>query len=347
MKQRNCFLNPTADFFMLGALSLLLLGACFILLPESKDTNRLGWTMFYLSFFVNFPHFLISYQFLYIDNKKLIMKDWRAFTAAFIAPAVLIAYSLYAISKPSTVQLSYMTNAMFFLVGWHYIKQIYGCVIVSSALQKFYFNKRQKISLLVNGFGIWFISYLGSNQVVVEHIQYGIAYKTFAFPPITLKTAYFVTAGSFLYLVWEMKEKFIRERRWPPLNSLVAFATLYAWHIPALYHPGFFLMIPFFHSLQYLVIAFAYTKNRFQASKRFKKPILSGAMPYISASFITGGLFFYFIPSWLDKNIIYNAETFGPQLFLFSFHIFLNIHHYFIDFAIWRRDNENVRKHLF
>ena len=349
MKQRSCFLNPTVDFFMLGGLSILLLSVCFILIPESKDTNKLGWIMFYLSFFVNFPHFLISYQFLYIDNKKIIMKDWRAFTAAFIAPALLIAYSLYALSNSSKEQLSYLANAMFFLVGWHYIKQIYGCVIVSSALQKFYFNKKQKISLLVNAFGVWFISYFGSNQVVVEHDYYGIVYKTFAFPAIMIQMAHFISAASFLYLIWQLRETFIQEGKWPPLNSIVAFATLYIWHIPVLYHPSFFLMIPFFHSLQYLLIAFAYTKNRFSSSSKSDKPKkinLNRALLYISASFITGALFFYFIPSWLDKNIIYDAETFGPQLFLFSFTIFLNIHHYFIDFAIWRRDNKNIRKYL-
>ena len=31
---------------------------------------------------------------------------------------------------------------------------------------------------------------------------------------------------------------------------------------------------------------------------------------------------------------------------MFAFTIFLNLHHYFIDNAIWRGDNELLRKHL-
>lgn len=350
---RNFLLHPLIDFLMIGGLSIVFLSTCFLLVPEMKSTHRLGWILFYLSFFINFPHFLISYQFLYIDNRHRIMKDWRSFIAAFIAPGILIAYTIWAISYPSKEYLGYMTNAMFFLVGWHYIKQICGCVIVSSALKEFYFNKKEKMTLLINGFGVWFISYFGNNQVIVEQIYYGISYKTFAFPAISLKIAYFITFTSLAYLIWQILNKFIQEGKWPPLNSVAAFTTLYIWHIPTLFHPGFFLMIPLFHSLQYLLFSFAYTKNRFAALSKspdqvkYRRRLLKGAGIYILTSFITGGLFFYFIPHWLDTTIVYNKKTFGPELFMFSFNIFLNIHHYFIDFAIWRRTNDNIRKYLF
>ncbi len=338
---------------MIGGLSILLFVSFFILAPETTNTNKLGWIVFYLAFFVNFPHFLISYQFLYIDNKKRLLKDWRSFVAAFIVPGILIIYAIYAILYSSNEYLGYMVNAMFFLVGWHYIKQICGCVIVSSALKEFYFSKEEKFMLLLNGFGIWFISYLGSNQTIVEHIFFDISYKTFAFPAITLKAAYFITIFSLVYLTWQMLKKYIQEGKCIPLNSVAAFTTLYIWHIPTLFHPAFFLMIPFFHSLQYLLFAFAYTKNRFISLSQspdqieHRKRFLRGAGLYILASFIMGGLFFHFMPFWLDKNIVYDVKIFGPQLFMFSFNIFLNIHHYFIDFAIWRSSNNNIRKYLF
>ena len=179
--KRNYLLHPLIDFLMIGGLSVLFLSFFFLLAPDTENTYNLGWTMFYLSFFVNFPHFLISYQFLYIDNKKRLLKEWRSFIAAFIAPGILITYVMYAIFYPSKEYLGYMANAMFFLVGWHYIKQICGCVIVSSALKEFYFSKEEKFILLLNGFGVWFISYLSTNQTIAEHIYYGISYKTFAF----------------------------------------------------------------------------------------------------------------------------------------------------------------------
>lgn len=112
-------------------------------------------------------------------------------------------------------------------------------------------------------------------------------------------------------------------------------------------------MIPFFHSLQYLLFSFAYVKNKYNALSespnllKKRKRMIKGAGLYILTSFVTGWLFFEFIPEFLDKTVTYNTKIFGVSLFMFLFHIFINIHHYFIDFAIWRRDNINIRKYIF
>jgi hypothetical protein len=37
----------------------------------------------------------------------------------------------------------------------------------------------------------------------------------------------------------------------------------------------------------------------------------------------------------------------GSTLFLFTFWIFINIHHYFLDNVMWRRGNPEVSKYLF
>ena len=69
-------------------------------------------------------------------------------------------------------------------------------------------------------------------------------------------------------------------------------------------------------------------------------------LPFLAVGLGGGALFFYALPMQMDKNMPYAPEIFGPQLFMFCFMIFLNVHHYFIDFAIWRRDNPEM-KYLF
>ena len=64
-------------------------------------------------------------------------------------------------------------------------------------------------------------------------------------------------------------------------------------------------------------------------------------------SFILGFLSFYGIPHVLDKYVDYSRLVYGPEFFLFSSVIFINIHHYFIDFAIWRRGNKNIKKYIY
>ena len=62
-------------------------------------------------------------------------------------------------------------------------------------------------------------------------------------------------------------------------------------------------------------------------------------LPFLIFGFGAGALCLFFIPWQLDAHIAYKTDIFGPRLFTFCFLIFLNTHHYFIDFAIWRRDN--------
>ncbi len=354
MKPKNTFLiHPLVDFFMMGGLSLIVLSLFLFLVPQNQSTHSLGWTMFYLSFVVNFPHFLISYQFLYIDNAKKIFKNWRCFIAGILAPLFLISYMVYCFTTGLQGAMGYLFNAMYFLVGWHYVKQIYGCIVVCSALQGFYFTGRERLVLFLHAVSIWFISYFQANISMVKRVEYGLPYMTFAFPPMVLTIVYTLAVFTFLLFSFQMLKKFIHGGKTPPFNSLVAFFTLHAWHIPMLYHPGYFLMIPFFHSLQYLLFSFAYVKNKFSEGLSSLPPVKQRAKwvqntgGYIFSSFVTGALFFHFIPHFLDKNISYNQELFGPSVFLFCFTVFLNIHHYFIDFAIWRRDNPLIRKYLF
>ena len=37
----------------------------------------------------------------------------------------------------------------------------------------------------------------------------------------------------------------------------------------------------------------------------------------------------------------------GPSLFLFVCWVTVNVHHYFMDSVMWRRDNPKVKQHLF
>ena len=69
-------------------------------------------------------------------------------------------------------------------------------------------------------------------------------------------------------------------------------------------------------------------------------------VPFLTVGFGAGAVLFVWLPITLDKMVTYNQEVFGSHLFVFAFLIFMNVHHYFIDFAIWRRDNPEM-KYLF
>ena len=53
------------------------------------------------------------------------------------------------------------------------------------------------------------------------------------------------------------------------------------------------------------------------------------------------------VPRSIDAILPYDKHLFGPSLFLFSFYIFINIHHYFLDNVMWRRGNPDVQQYIF
>jgi hypothetical protein len=60
-----------------------------------------------------------------------------------------------------------------------------------------------------------------------------------------------------------------------------------------------------------------------------------------------GWLAFWGLPRWLGGALDYDRALLGPTLFLFVFWIFVNVHHYFLDSVMWRRENPETRRFLF
>ncbi len=132
-------------------------------------------------------------------------------------------------------------------------------------------------------------------------------------------------------------------------NGMVGYVcALYAWVLFAFINPVFLLFVPALHSLQYLLfvwkLQFEKTRTRLKAPKSI---VWKAMLPFLGIGMGAGLLLFYILPTQLDAHLPYNPGVFGPQLYMFCFMIFLNVHHYFIDHAIWRHDNPQMKKYLF
>src|SRR5262249_5672195 len=142
-----------------------------------------------------------------------------------------------------------------------------------------------------------------------------------------------------------------------PFNGMMAYlVTLYSWQLFQRVHPLWILVIPALHSLQYLAVVWRYEanyeKDRRDASTSPNLWILKrylGTMyrvrfaAFILFGFILGFLGFVASPLMLQNLVSYNQEVFGAALFFFIFTIFINVHHYFLDNVMWRRENKDMR----
>ncbi len=347
-------ISPAMDVLMIGGASLLMFAFAYLFVDKNGSTTQISWAAFYLAMLINNPHFMASYVLLYWDKRKELFSNKRFLWAAVIAPTLVIAYMAGAVLMESPRYLGYAVNFMFFTVGWHYIKQIYGTVVVTNARRGYFFTKGESWALKLNLYPVWFMSFINGNTVVREIMHYGVGYNTFGLPTWT-KTVNFTILGlSVAALAVVLFRKWVREGKLPGWPAVLSFAAIYCWYLPSFYHAVFWYMIPFFHSLQYMLFVIAMKKNQFgdESRQAFAEPAgqrLAFAKKFLGFAVlicVMAAATFRWIPMYMDDHILYDEKMFGGQLFMFMFITFINIHHYFIDNVIWRRDNPALKKHL-
>jgi len=355
--------NAALDFFLVGGGSLLFYLGMVLFFPHNQVTAATSVLAFNITYLINDPHFTISYQLLYADlwrvlraeNTRIATKV-RYFFAGIVVPCAIIAYCTFCFLNENLFLLAYVANAMLFFVGWHYIKQGYGVLITYSVLNKYFLNATEKILLRFNLYLVWALSWLMANDRVSSSEFRGISVvnlsAAFGITPVFTHVAVGAVVVSTLVVIGVFLHKYLREGRAPSLNGLVGYVmSSYGWLLLVIYNPLFLLFTPMFHSLQYLALALRYEFNKTGQSLQgavFSRIFNNKALlKFILTGLALGYVLFHFIPDVLQRGIPYSHTIFGASIFAFMIVAFVNIHHYFIDNVIWRKDNENVRKYLF
>lgn len=339
------------DIICLGGGTLVLLP--LLLSFDKQSLPTLAAIAMVIADFINHPHFACSYQIFY-RNLAGILQDptspmlfrLRALTAAFILPAVLLMFFVWCYTNNNAAMLGYAANLMFLLVGWHYVKQGYGILMLSSVLTKSFFSESQKLVLKYNGYACWLCFWMTANQVVAAGDYWGVEYFTFAVPELLYKVTFVISVVTTLLVLnvfWS--QYFIKKQILPLAGVLAYFISIYLW-LAARIHPAFILFVPALHSLQYLVVVARLEINRSATlDARRVSPVYRLVFFFFSAG-ILGYLGFWVLPMYFEGNVSYNPDVMGMGMFMFMFWIFINVHHYFIDNVIWRKENRLVHQHL-
>ncbi|TIN30285.1 MAG: hypothetical protein E5Y31_08165 [Mesorhizobium sp.] len=357
--------GPFIDFFMLGGSAFLILPVLYFM--PLKYEGLVALTAFLLSHLINQPHFAHSYQIFYRNFARKVRGDGydrnlqiRYIFAGIAVPLIMVAFFAYGSVTGNARLLGYATNAMGFFVGWHYVKQGYGMLMVDAVLKRKFFKDQDKKVLLFNGYAVWLFAWLQTNVVITERQFWGLDYYTFAVPPWLLNIAVAVAAASSAVTVVMFVNRWRKNGGALPYNGVVAYiVTLYAWILFVTLNPLWLLVVPALHSLQYLAVVWRYQTNverdRADAVKDPEFKVLSILGPlyrlrvltFIIAGTILGALGFWLIPMALTALVPYDKQVLGSSLFLFIAWIFINVHHYFLDNVMWRRGNPEVSKYLF
>ena len=329
---------------LLGGLSILVLAASWIFVDKNASLFEISQIAFGAAFIGNHPHFTSSYMLMYGDFRKNILKSARYIWAAIVVPAILLIYLLYCLAAERRDLLGHAVNAMFFLVGWHYVKQIFGVVAVTAAQRNYFYSGFDRVIVLTNLFSIWAVSFLNSQTYAGWFDFYGLKYQSFELSVNWMKLSYLVFFVSLAVVVYRHVEKYLKTGKTPGTAAAVALLTLYAWYLPVFAHPFFAYLIPFFHSLQYLV--FVWYFKRQQQTDRHPSAWYKYLFLYAFGAIVSGALIFEIIPKALDSAYKFQNADLGEKPFLVVFLLFINIHHYFIDNTIWKSSNLEVKKYL-
>ena len=356
------YLNgPWVDFLTLGGGSVIVLAAMAAFFPrDSVSRAALAGTMLFLAHFVNHPHFAHSYQVFYRGflrkafGESVVAPRYRF--AGIMIPAMLAVFFSVALAKGSVALLGLAANVMFFTVGWHYAKQGYGILILDSVRNGVRFDFHERRWLLWNTHLAWFTWWLVANDALSSKSLWGIEYYVLDVPDALLIPMVSLVAVSTGVVGWRIVAR-CRTADSLPVNGLVAYvAAVYVWLFVGRLDPLLLLVVPFFHSLQYMAVVWRYRLNeeadRSDAGEEVRWKAWFRSAPSALVRFaIVGGILgaagFWLAPMAANGLEVYDRAVFGTTVFLFIAWTFINIHHYFIDNVIWRRDNPEMRHHLF
>ena len=252
--------NRWVDFIALGGGSWIILGALAVFYPKDAEARAaLAATMLFVAHFVNHPHFAHSYQIFYRDFRRKAFSSEPALRgryrfAGVMVPAVLATFCATTLAIGSAPLLGLAANVMFFTVCWHYAKQGFGILMLDAAHKGLRFSQTERRSLLWNTHLTWVTYWLLTNDVLAKKYYWGLTYFTFDTPDVVLAALAILTATSVGVVARDMFRKWQVERTLP-VNGLIAYvSSVYVWLMLVWSDPILHLVVPAFHSLQYLVV---------------------------------------------------------------------------------------------
>jgi hypothetical protein len=351
---------PSVEFLAVGGVTLILFPALWLLRKViGLDSAELavGFLMFHGAHLINDPHFAVTYLLFYKDAKRRAFGDAfrpaqraRYLAAGLLVPVALTIWLIFALSSRSAGPMGAMIQLMFLLVGWHYVKQGFGVMTVLAARRGVRFSRRERLTILAHCFAGWAYAWASPADAGTEVEEKGVVYTTIAHSIGLERGTHVVFLATGVSLACVLALKWRREGRLPLFTPLVALlASIWSWSIYSSIDPLVAYVIPALHSAQYLYVVWLMKKN--QAREREGPPWFETSAPVrlgrlVLSALVLGWIFFHAAPTVLDDWLRPPRGArlpLGPTPYFAALFSIVNLHHYFMDAVIWRRDNPLTR----
>jgi hypothetical protein len=353
--------NRFVEIMLVGGATLVLFPLAWLLrkgVGLNDSELAIGFLTFYGAFVINDPHFAVTYLLFYKDFRKRAgaasaSQRIRYLLAGVIVPAALALWAIGAMVAHSAQALGWMIQLMFLLVGWHYVKQGFGVLTVLSARRGVRVSPRERLAVLAHCYAGWAYAWASPTLPAGEFEEKGVVYHALAHPRWLELTTGGVLAVSTIAMIAVLAAERRRQGRTLPIGPLGGLLiTVWAWTIYSSVDPLLRYLIPALHSIQYLYFVWLMKRNEAREGEgppSFGRPVAVRLGFLAVASLALGWLLFRGAPGYLDGILVAPprrdgvTDALGETPFFAAFFVVVNIHHYFMDNAIWRRDNPDTR----
>jgi hypothetical protein len=330
---RPYFINAPVDFALIGGASILafVLMWLFYTAERTPAVMTLGAQLLWLG---NWPHFAASSYRLYHTRDNVRQYP----VTALVIPWVVLAGVVGSLLSPGLIA-PYFVKVFRIWSPYHFSGQTLGICLIYARRSGFKVGAWERAGLSGFIYGTFLAGTVRAEIDTRPTTFYGITTSGLGLPAWTGTAATLFMAGAgLLFLILAARWSWQNRRPLPPLVLLPAL-TQYVWFVQSSAWPSYQEFVPFFHSLQYLLIAWSVQMkekmdvNHVRPSWRY---VLGESLRWGALNVAGGAALFFVLPRLVSAA--------GVDL-LFATGVVIcgvQIHHFFVDGVIWKLKNKNV-----
>jgi len=332
-KPRLYFVNAFVDYALIGGASIALF-ATLMLVNRTERTTEVIQAGAILAWFINWPHFSATNWRLYHSKANIAQYPVTAIAVPFLVLAGAVAsFGSPARIAPCFVKLFLLWSS------YHFCGQSLGISLIYARRAGFQVGRLERLGFSGFIFGTFFLSTARGEVTTSSWKYYAVEVPRLGLPPWVGDWACYgmLACGAWLALV-AVRWMIANRRILPPIVLLPA-VTQFVWFVPGNSVASFNEFVPFFHSLQYMLVAWSMQlkekmdENGIAPSGHY---VLAESARWGGANFVGGAILFYVLP--------YAGTLFGFPIGVAEPIIIsaVQIHHFFVDGVIWKLRNPRV-----
>lgn len=320
--------NAAVDGLCLGGASLAAYGLLWLKGGVSAQAAA-TFSLWSLSWIVNGLHFSATNFRLYHSREN--RRQYPL--TAFLLPVLVMAGVWASLSRPEDIA-PYFVKLFLLWSPYHYSGQTLGLTLLYCRRAGYPVGRAERLALAGFIFGSYLASVAAAESGLGRADYFGVRYPSLGLPPWT---AGLCSAGMWacaaLFLALALRWCLANKRGLPPVVFLPA-AAQFVWFIPGPRLGAFYEFVPFFHGLQYLLVAWF-----MQIQERIGQDGVRLSERALALESLRWGLWNlagYAALFWLFPQAL--AGAWGAPLSLAAPVAIaaVQIHHFFVDGVIWK-----------